>query len=392
MDVLQQGIVTLIRSSLTGERLSLPEGFDLETAYPQILRHGILTMAYDGALRCGVDKKLPVMQKMFQGYLKCLLQSEGQMKAVDQICVAFDAASVDYLPLKGCNLKLLYPKQELRLMGDADILIRREQYDKICLLMQRLAFEKRSECDHVYEWNSNCLHVELHKRVVPTYDIDFYDYFGDGWLKAKLDVGSKYKFRPEDEFIFIFAHFAKHYRDGGIGLRHVVDLLVFQHAYPKLDYSYIEEELSRLSLHLFYQNIVRLLQVWFEDAETDEKTEFITRFIFESGVFGKSEDRILASGVKNASLVGSAEMGRAMYAREMLFPSLFEMKQKYAILLKAPVVLPVLWVVRWGGALLFRRQNIRIQKAKLRITTPDNIETYQQALNYVGLDFHFKED
>ena len=31
---------------------------------------------------------------------------------------------IDYLPLKGYNLKKLYPKPELRTMGDADVLIR----------------------------------------------------------------------------------------------------------------------------------------------------------------------------------------------------------------------------------------------------------------------------
>ena len=77
MDTLQQGIVTLIRSSLTEEQLVLPEDFDLETAYPQIVRHGVVALAYDGAVKCGVDKRSPVMQKLFQGYCRCLQRSES---------------------------------------------------------------------------------------------------------------------------------------------------------------------------------------------------------------------------------------------------------------------------------------------------------------------------
>ena len=69
MDVQQQGILTLIRCGLTGEKLALPEGFDLEKAIPQIMRHGVTAMAYDGAVKCGVDKGLPVMQKLFQTML-----------------------------------------------------------------------------------------------------------------------------------------------------------------------------------------------------------------------------------------------------------------------------------------------------------------------------------
>ena len=103
MDAMQQGVITLIRSSLTGESLTLPQNFNLEEAYPQILRHGIVALAYDGAVNCGMDKKLPVMQKLFQGYLKCMIHSEGQMAAIERICAAFDAAGVDYMPLKGCK-------------------------------------------------------------------------------------------------------------------------------------------------------------------------------------------------------------------------------------------------------------------------------------------------
>lgn len=40
--------------------------------------------------------------------------------------MAFDAGGIDYMPLKGSILKDLYPRHEMRMMGDADILIRME--------------------------------------------------------------------------------------------------------------------------------------------------------------------------------------------------------------------------------------------------------------------------
>lgn len=392
MDALQQGIVTLIRGSLTGEQLALPERFDLETAYSQIVRHGIVALAYDGAVKCGVDKKLPVMQKLFHGYCRCLQRSEAQLRAIERICVAFDEAGIDYMPLKGCNLKMLYPKPELRVMGDADILVRTAQYIQIRPVMQVLGYEEQLESNHELIWNSRDLHLELHKRLIPSYNEDYYRYFGDGWRLAKRQKGTRYAMTQEDEYIYIFTHFAKHYRDGGIGCRHVTDLWVYRRACSQMDEQYIAAELDKLQLLEFERNIRRLTEVWFEDRGSDEKTDFIADFIFRSGSWGSAEAHTVSAGVKSASEAGSVTGGRARRVLQAAFPSAEALQNRYPVLRKYPALLPAIWPVRMITAALFRRDNIRKQRETIACATVEKIESYQQALNYVGLDFHFRED
>ena len=36
MNTMQQGVITLLRSAITGEKLPLPGGFDLEAVYPEL--------------------------------------------------------------------------------------------------------------------------------------------------------------------------------------------------------------------------------------------------------------------------------------------------------------------------------------------------------------------
>lgn len=391
MDALQRGIITLLRSGLTGEKLPLPEGFSMEAACPQILRHGILTMAYDGAVLCGIEKKLPVMQTLFQGYVKALMQSEKQMQMLKRICTAFDAAGVNYMPLKGSNLKAIYPRPELRLMGDADILIRAEQYEIIRPIMLELGLREQVESDHELIWSDRALLVELHKRLIPSYNKDYYRYFGDGWQLAKRRDGTRYSMTHEDEYIYLFTHFAKHYRDGGIGCRHIVDLWVYRKAYT-LDEIYIAAELEKLQLLEFERNIRDVLAVWFENAATTEKSEFITAFIFRSGNWGDRESHALSLGTKNAAIAGSIERGKLLKLVQSVFPKASALQNRYPILKKHPALLPVFWPVRWVTALLFRRDSLRRQYEELQMTSADAVQTYQQALNYVGLDFHFKED
>ena len=64
MDNMHRGIITLIKSAVLQQPLELPVDFDLEQACKQIRRHGITAICYDGAVRCGVDQNLPVMQML----------------------------------------------------------------------------------------------------------------------------------------------------------------------------------------------------------------------------------------------------------------------------------------------------------------------------------------
>lgn len=224
MNDVQRGLALLMKSAITGEACALPETFSMEKASDTIKRHKIATLAYDGAIRCGIERNLPEMQRLFQEYCRIMLHSEGQLRAVTEICRAFDENGIDYMPLKGCNLKRIYPKPELRQMGDADILVRKEQYARIRPILRSMGFEEGMESDHEWAWHRKDLYLELHRRLIPSYNEDYYAYFGDGWRLAKCSQGTRYALSREDEFIFIFTHFAKHFRDGGAGCRYVLDL------------------------------------------------------------------------------------------------------------------------------------------------------------------------
>lgn len=388
MDTIQKGIITLIKSAVTQQPLSLPEGFSMAEACPQILRHSLTTLCYDGAVRCGIPKTEPVMHQLFVGYCKALQTSEGQLRQIGKICKAFDENGIDYMPLKGSNMKHLYPAPELRTMGDADILIRVGQYEKIAPLVHSMGYRPVVESDHELIWKHPALYLELHKRVIPSYNKDFYAYFGDGWKLATIREGSRYRMRPEDEFIYELTHFAKHFRDGGIGLRHVTDLWLYVRKNPGLDWGYLNAELDKLSLRSFYDNIRRLIQMWFDDAPSDVMTDFLTAYIFDSGNWGLSEEHFL-SGLLRREKDNPRETHRLGFVLSRLFPDVKSLSQKYTVLKKAPWLLPVVWVVRPFYKLLFERGSLKRELEKAKLVTEEKIDGKRQMLRTVGLDFNF---
>ena len=387
MNTMQTGAIALLKSAVLQRPCPLPADFDLQASYAQLKSHHMDALLYEGALLCQIDRQLPVMKELFQKYCKSLIVSEGQMRAVEQIFAAFDRHQIDYLPLKGCKMKPLYPKAELRTMGDADILIRMEQYEAIVPLMEQMGFQPGVESDHELQWFGKQLFVELHKRLIPSYNKDFYAYFGDGWLLAQKDAGTRYTMTAEDEMVYLFTHFAKHYRDGGIGCRHVVDLWVFRQNHPQLREEQVKETLDKLHLWAFYENICQLLRAWFADAPTDEKTDFITDFIFAGGSWGKQADHVASSGVRDHG----GNNARWRYLLRLALPGVDALKGKYTILQKAPWMLPLVWIYRPFYKLLSRqeRRTLRNHKRNLQILSAENVRSRQQALQYVGLDYHF---
>ncbi len=394
MNTTEKGITTLLRCAITGEKLALPEGFCLEEAMPLIRSHGMATLIYAGAVNSGMDMKDPAMMRLFGLYCKAMLQSEGQMRQLERIEAAFDAAGIDYMPLKGCNMKPRYPKPELRLMGDADILIRMEQYrEKIVPVMEALGFEFRNESDHELAWKSPELYVELHKHVIPSYNEDFYVYFGTGWEHAVKKNGTCYAMDPEAEFVYQFTHFAKHFRDGGVGCRHVVDLWVYRRAFPDLQERVVTRALQKLGISEFYQNMCRMIAVWFQDGEWDERTVFLSEYIFSSGSWGRMDDRTIAQSIRGAQTGRKVARGRLRYlartVRGAFFPGMQKLRNEYPILKTAPLLVPFVWIYRVFYKMLGVRRLVSKHTENLKLINQENMDKRIQMLHYVGLRDEF---
>lgn len=386
MNTVHRGILTLVRSALTGEKLALPEGFTLEEADELIRKQSLLPMAYQGAYNCGIPANSEIMIRYQMEYYKKLIHSEEQMQSVENIFATFDENGIDYLPLKGSVIKGLYPKPEFRPMGDADILIQNEQYEKVRQAMLALEYQEKLESDHDYTWRSKTLLVEIHKCLFSDQQPEFRDYFGDGWGKAHAVRVNMHGLGHEDEYLYLFAHMTKHFMHSGIGARHMIDLYVYRKAYPMMDNGKIEAVLKRMHMLEFHQNIQRMLSVWFEGQPTDSVTDVITDFVFASGNFGTTENKLYAEEALKAEENGQKHRSKEKALIRILFPPLWYLQLSYNVLYKAPFLFPLFWVVRWFDVLLHRRKRIAKKLGIIHGMTDDKVAEYDKMMRYMGID------
>lgn len=395
MDIFQKDIVTIIRSALTGIKGTLSDGFDLEKGIKLAREHNIIAIFYEGAVLCGVSDEIPMMQNMINDVCKTVIVDARQISMINRLTEAFDKEYIDYLPLKGILLKQFYPKSEMRAMGDADILIKLEQYSKIQEILKDLDFLYKYESDHELVWTNPSLFLELHKSVMTTYNKDFYKYFSTGWdLASKVDgTNSRYEFKPEDFYVYIFVHFTKHYRISGIGIKHILDLWVYAQAHPQVDWSYIHKILKQLNLYEFHHNVIDTLNVWFDNGEQNEKTSLITNVIFSSGQYGTLEMSNINLAIRESKNNGSESIKKTKIRQlcRTLFPSYKSMKNQYPFLGKVPLAFPFMWVYRWCEILIFKRKNIGRYMHNLNAIKQSTVDANLNALRLVGLNFNSEE-
>lgn len=390
MNVFQKEYIGLLRAAFTDEAVTLSPEFDWEIAVKVAKKHNIAPILFYGAVACGVPQESEPMQELYQLTLQSTMVSIQQVYEIEQITATFEKDGIAYMPMKGAILKNLYPKAEMRTMGDADILIKLEQYAQIQSIMTQLGFDFQYESDHEFVWQKPSLFLELHKSVMTSYNKDFYAYFGNGWKRAlPIDGCHRYEMSPEDFYIYIFVHFTKHYRISGIGIKHLLDLWVYIHAYTTLNWDYITSELAKMGLALFHQNVLDTLRAWFDGGEETDVTDLITTVIFKSGQYGTYEMALVNRALQHDQNSAMAmKVGKTWHS---VFVPYQSMKKKYAVLEKAPILLPIMWIVRCFEILFFRSGEVKRYAKDMGQIDTKQLHDNKRALEAVGLSFRHEE-
>ena len=408
MNVYQQQLISLLRYGLCDAEScpDLPEEPNYAIIKYFSESQQVTNLVYYGACKMPGFITNPAMMDFFGLVCRYISISENQMTDYERVAARFEKDGIDYAPVKGTVVKSLYPQPDMRLMGDCDILVRASQFEQIKAAMLDMGFTyEPGEC-HEYSFVSpDGVEFELHHQLVPDFEKDLYTYFGDGWRFQKPVPGyaHRYEMSPEDAFIFSFGHFVKHYRLHGAGMKYVLDFRQYLVSYPELDVAYIRAELKKLNLDAFFDNILRVIDVWFNGAPSDDVTDFLTDKLFSETVFGIEENGAISQALREEENTrikngkgesGQINAGRARRRRWLhnIFLPYSDMCQKYPVLEKWAILLPLFWMVRIFDILFFHRDKIRENKQSMdKIMSQERLDQYRDDLNKVGLSYNYEE-
>ncbi len=384
MNKTYRSIFMLIKSALTGEKSVLPNNVDWPMLIKIAYTHNIIPLLFYGLNVCGIET--PYNENLFVFTGKNIITEQQQLEALSQITNSFSNAKIDHAFLKGIKTKTIYPKSEMRIMSDLDILIKEAQYGQIKPLMKKMGFKKTFEDDNVFVWERGSVVVELHVTFVSKTKKDLYEYFGECWSQFSPSKESPfcYELSIEDELIYMVAHLVKHYRFRGVGLRHFIDVYMFNKTYGNLNQKYIEAQLKKLGFYKFYLNIISTVDCWFNNKPLSEVQEIITTRVLKSGSFGTVESYNIASASTAVQKSGGIGKAKVKEVIKTIFLPLLEMKRRFPVLQKAPILLPFMWIVRWFLA-IFRPTTIKFNLQRLKKINNKDVLEHNQNLKTVGL-------
>ena len=367
-----------------GDNLQIPPELNIEKLVQIAVRHSVPYLLYY-ALEIGVST-LQLSQKqynnLYQNAMYELARSCNQIEAAEELLMAFEKAELYVMAIKGICTKRHYPQPEMRSMGDLDILCRVEQQDKVKDAILSLEYEYEAEGrKHDHYSREPFLNIEMHREMVSS-DSKYNAYYETIWDKAKPREGCKYVYELglEDEYIYNLVHLAEHFQNGGVGIRFVMDVYIYNRI-ETMDWDYVKKELTKLGLWEFFGYSSKLAQKWFgEDVSYTEA---------EKDVLNQMESYIVANGtfgtMRNHAAVAVAKGGRGKFLLQVVFPNLKSMQSMFPWLKKWPILLPYSWVLRGIRSLLFRRGNVKTQMNKYKHGDAEYGQKLKQFFDTCGL-------
>ena len=339
-------LFSLLRSALCGGRLTEQECNDyseeytesiLKCAAAQDVDHLVaLALKQNGLLG---DRRGEIEKRIF----KAVYRYESLKYEYDSLCNALEGACIPFVPLKGAVIRRLYPEAWMRTSCDIDILVHRGDLDKAAsLLREQMKYSVGERDTHdISMFSPGGVHVELHFDLVEEGRANnACSLLSDVWNHVSVCNGTAYRYEMSDAFFYFYhvAHMAKHFENGGCGIRPFIDLWLLERMEEGCEDAR-NELLSRGGLLRFAEVSRKLSRVWFSGDHPDELSLQMQYYLLSGGIYGSVDNKVAVQQGKKG--------GKLSYIFSRMFASYDMLKRYYPILEKHRWLMPVCQVRRW---------------------------------------------
>ncbi len=346
----------LCKCGINGTIPDIEKDIDLEKLYNMCQFHSLTALVCYALESCGISdaKFLDIKAKAIRKNI--LLESEQQ-----KICNFMEQNGIKNMALKGAILKDLYPKIGMRQMADNDILYDEKYQQQLAEFMKENNYSVKNlgKGNHDIFIKQPVYNFEMHTSLFGVnHEKKFHQYYINIWDRLIKVEGKSYSyhFTDEDFYIYMIAHEYKHYDTGGMGIRSVVDCIVYLKSKPNLDFSYIETELKKLGIDKFEKDIRNIVL-----NDNSKDNEIIEHLIF-SGTYGTIKNATENSIKKYFKTTG--KNSKLSYIMSRLFPNMDFYKNNYPFFYHYKILLPFCWLFRLFRMIFTNSKNI-VQEIKI---------------------------
>lgn len=347
--------IGLLRTILNNEKPNeLPDGVTADDIYVIGTRQDMAPITF-----CALNSVSPKpaserWEEFRKRFLDDCMRSEIQMSEYRKLVEYLCGKGVRIIPLKGCAMKGLYPAPNLRVMSDVDLLYEGVSEEKLAELMEEAGYstENLKSGNHDVFHKKPCMNIELHRKLMSDTS-PYKPLFENMFDRAVPDevIPNLYHLKPEDFYLHVIAHAAKHFQNSGLGIRPVGDIYVVNQSFRDTwDRANIDDRLKSVGLDKFEEKVRGVAYAFF-GTEEKEISEDAINFFFRGSTYGNY-------GKVSWNYMGKGGKSHLGFLLSRTFLPYSSMKEIYPILGKWPILYPFSWIYRVFDVLLHRRHNL----------------------------------
>lgn len=351
-------LITLLKDARLN-RTSEPIKLDYSKLYELSNQHQISALIFNQIYSFD-DFPVEIKQIWKRDAIKInAFQTRKTMKIL-HVCKQFSKQNLKVLIVKGLICRSLYPQPDNRQSNDEDLYVQKEEFEIVTEILLRNNFTIVSKSDDVTTFIDpiSGLSIELHtalfsleSKAYGNYQ-RYFDRAFDECIVHRIEGVDVYSLEYTQHLLFLILHFVKHFFHGGVGIRQVVDIVMYSEAYgDKVNWDRLYDILKELNIYVLITSLFAMAhdQLEFDYAkiqvpEDIDKSDYQDLFddIIDAGIFGQSSSERIHSATITLNTISDGKTS----VLKSIFPSLKEMQGKYKYLNKYPVLLPFSYLSR----------------------------------------------
>ena len=364
--------LSLLKSSLKNEKYD-GEKIDFEDLvyiYKMSEIHHVVPMIYNAAYNEDFFKECDAnFQAMFKSsafrYIFSQIQRTNHFLEVYKI---LSEKNIKILVFKGIIFRNMYNNPDDRISSDEDILIKKEDYEKVKEFFLSEGFEfidKGEECAYFSKSTGLCIEVSTslfsHESKAYGHLNKLFEDVFEKSIKINIDKIDILTLSHEQHLIYIVFHNMKHFLTGGFGIRQVADFSKYIETYGEyINWEKFWSDLKDLNYDTFALNLIEISLKYlgfnddkitypdnitsFDELKNSQKyyinSESLINDILDAGVFGASTMDRKHTALMTLDAVEDKKKSNRLKA---VFPNVNYLKDNYTYLQKYPILLPVAW-------------------------------------------------
>lgn len=275
--------------------------------------------------------------------------------AYESVSELFEENKLPYMPLKGTVIRNMYPQGWMRTSCDIDVLVHDGDFENAVELLKKNGYtanEAVTKHDITFD-TPNGIKLELHYDLIEKEHISLpTEVLKTAWEHSCVTDGKKYEYVMSDGMMSFYhiSHMAKHFVEGGCGVKPLLDLYVIKKS-GHYDCDETRKLLKDGGLDTFAEKAIKLCEAWFSDGGLDETTKIMQDYILSGGVSGTVTTQYVTQQKKQG--------GKKKYILSRIFIPYNDMKRRYPTLEKHKILLPFCHVHRWFSLLFGKNKETR---------------------------------